>query len=110
LFLAALAAKDYEEALAYVRDGDTGIWSPERLREAMQEYWEEFDRIRVDRPGRDPKLTVLKPEGGGRWRVRQTVPDPEGDGLFFIEGYVDRSAIDAAKDEPIVALNRIATV
>ncbi|MBL8684467.1 MAG: DUF3516 domain-containing protein [Myxococcales bacterium] len=109
LFLAALAAKEYSEALAYVRDGDVQ-WTAEALERAMREYWEEFDRIRTDRPGRDPKLTVLAPDGQGRWRVRQTIPDPEGDGLFFVEGYVERSAIDAAKDVAIVVLERIATV
>jgi superfamily II RNA helicase len=110
LFLAALAAKEYGEALAYVRDSHAAAWTPERLEDAMRDYWEEFDRIRTDRPGRDPKLTVLSPDGAGRWRVRQTIPDPEGDALFFIEGFVERSAIDAAKDEAIVALERIATV
>ncbi|MFO0558988.1 MAG: DUF3516 domain-containing protein [Polyangiales bacterium] len=109
LFLGALALKQYEEALTYVRAGEDGAWTVEELANVMQDYWDEYDRIRTDRPGRDPKLTVLSPDGVGRWRVRQVVPDPMGDQLFFIEGSVERSAMSAAKDEPIVALNRIAS-
>jgi hypothetical protein len=109
LFLGALALKQYEEALTYVRAGEHGAWTPEELERAMQDYWDEYDRIRTDRPGRDPKLTVLLPDGGERWRVRQIIPDPMGDQLFFIEGSVERSAMYAAKDEPIVALHRIAS-
>jgi superfamily II RNA helicase len=110
LFLRALAGREYEQAIGYVRDGDELAWSAETLEQAMRGYWEDYDAIRTDLPGRDPRLTVLTPDGEGRWRVRQVIPDPLGDGMYFVEGTVDRAAIHQAKGDPVVALSRIAIV
>ncbi|MDP3277357.1 MAG: DUF3516 domain-containing protein [Deltaproteobacteria bacterium] len=108
-FVTALANKNYDDALMYVRTPEgEAAWTVEELEIAMREYWQDYPVLRFDRAAREPRMTALLPEGNNRWTVRQTLLDPEGDALFAVVGTVDRAWAED-KAQPLVALVRIAT-
>jgi len=103
----ALARKAYEEAVACVRPAEEQPWTPERFEAELAPYYEEYDRIVFDHSARLSHHTHLEPDGPHRWRVAQTLVDPEADGTWSLRGVVDLSE-DTAPAGPLVELIAVA--
>ncbi len=75
-------------------DVDAG-WDADAWREAMDEYWEEHDKVLADADARGPALLLVDTESeSGVWRVRQILHDPEGFHDWAISADVDLAASD----------------
>ncbi|MDP1920021.1 MAG: DUF3516 domain-containing protein [Myxococcales bacterium] len=89
-----LAKKDYDELVELQTE-----WTVDRLEQAMAPYWAERQTIDTTPRARQPKWTVLEPDGPRRWTVKQSLLDLEGEPDWFIEGLVDltdRPDVDGA--------------
>jgi hypothetical protein len=74
--------------------------------EALAEYWAEHGEIRTDNAAR-AQLLVHISEERDRWRVRQTLLDPEETGEWFLDAEVDLER-SRSEEQPVLALVRIA--
>ncbi len=104
----SLSRKDYGDALRFVRTTSEHQWTAEALEAQMSEYWADYSVLRFDRAAREPRMTVLTQDGSDQWTVRHTLADPEGDGIWCIEGRVRREWA-TEKDSCCVELLRITT-
>jgi hypothetical protein len=102
----ALAARDWDEAAAAVRQDPDDPWPPERFAAALAPYFEEHGEMPFGPEARRHRLTTIRPAGPRRWRVTQALPDPEGDGLWHVAGTVELPA-DADLGQPLIAIERI---
>ncbi len=59
------------------RDLEGELWSPERLAEGMAPYWEEYDAMLTDGDARSMARLHIDDGEEGRWKVRQTLSDPD---------------------------------
>jgi hypothetical protein len=84
--LAALRRSDLLDEL----DPGFGAW-----REALEEYFDEYDQLGTGPDARGPALLVID-EQPGRWTVRQIFDDPAGDHDWGIAAEVDLAASDEA--------------
>lgn len=110
-FVHALARKDWEEALASIRDqGDAEgeDWSEERIEEALAPYYEEHEELIFGPRARQADKTRIAELEDHRWSVRQTLVDPEDEGFWFIDGEVDLRE-DRSPEGPLVRVLRIGT-
>ncbi|HET8981266.1 MAG TPA: DUF3516 domain-containing protein, partial [Pedococcus sp.] len=82
-------------------DAEAG-WDAERWREAIDDYFAEYDSIGTGGDARGPALLQVTREPG-RWLVRQVIDDPEGDHDWAITAEVDLAASDEA-GEAVVAV------
>ncbi|MDF2146437.1 RNA helicase [Knoellia sp. p5-6-4] len=80
-------------------DADSG-WDAERWREAIEDYFEEYDSIGTGPDARGPALLQVTREPG-RWLVRQVIDDPEGDHDWAITAVVDLAASDEAGEAAV---------
>ncbi|MBL3687602.1 DUF3516 domain-containing protein [Leucobacter zeae] len=84
-----------------------------RWREALDEYFAEYDEIGTGADARSARLLEVDrgPEAtsAGVWRFRQVLLDPEGDRDWAIEGFVDLSESEAL-GEPAVRVQRVGPV
>ena len=107
--LQALAAKQYEEALALLRPSSQGggeDWTAESLAAALAPYWAEHASIDVTPRARRPSQTLIKPaEPGGTFTARQRLLDPAEDEDWMIDCFVD--ARTAPGDGPLIELRGI---
>jgi superfamily II RNA helicase len=105
--LAALAQKQYAEALALVRpSSDREPWTAETLAAELAPYWAEHASIDVTPRARRPHQTMLQPANEpGTFTARQRIVDPEGDEDWMIDGFVDARGL--ASDGPLVELRAI---
>lgn len=107
----ALARKDWEEALASIRERpDAGgeDWSEERLELALAGYYAEYPVLVFDPRARQTDKTTIEQQAQHLWAVRQTLVDPEEDGFWFIEAEVDLRD-DQSPEGPVVRVLRIGT-
>jgi len=104
----ALSERDFESAVDFVRADADDPWTAERFAAALEPYFAEYERIRFDAEARRSHRTTLQPLSARRWRVAQTLLDPEGDGLWAIEGEVDLTR-ERDPQEPLLRLRRIGT-
>ncbi|MFC7493952.1 MULTISPECIES: DEAD/DEAH box helicase [unclassified Nocardioides] len=76
--------------------------------EAIEDYYAEHDRVRLDADARGPALLAVT-ESGRRWEVRQTIHDPEGHHDWVIEAVADLDASDEAGELALsaVAMRRL---
>jgi superfamily II RNA helicase len=108
----ALARKDWEEALASIRAGVTGVdeggeeWTEERLEQAMAGYYEDYETLVFDPRARQTDKTRIDERDKHLWSVRQTLLDPEEEGFWYIEGEVDLRE-DQSPEGPLVRVLRI---
>lgn len=58
------------------RDADGELWSPERLRERLTGYWEEYDAMLTDGDARSLRRLHFDEESA-HWQLRQTLSDPD---------------------------------
>jgi hypothetical protein len=102
----ALAAGDYAEAAACVRQDPEDPWTPERFAEALAPFFEEYERVDFDPRARAAHLTLIKQRGPQRWDVHQVLVDDQGDNLWNLEGEID---LEDAPSGALVRLRRIGT-
>ena len=103
----ALSVRDWEEAAGFVRQDPDDPWNPQRFETALAPFFEEYDRLIFDHSARLSELTRVSREAPHQWRVSQVLRDPEGDGLWGIEGIVDLRD-DTDPTGPIVQVLSIA--
>ncbi len=73
-------------------DGEHG-WTADRWREAIEEYFDEYDRLGIGASARGPQLLQIE-QGTTVWTVRQVFEDPEGDHDWGIDATVDLEESD----------------
>jgi hypothetical protein len=102
---AALESMSSPEVAGSLEEEDR--WTPERLKEVVDGYFEEHERILLDPEARNKRHTYVIPDRErGLWRVQQMLIDPEGKNDWVAEFHVDlaRSREDA---EPFITLSRV---
>lgn len=118
----ALAARDFEEAAASIKEGEDaeGRWTPERFEAALRPLSDEGGRVVFDHRARLSDKTTISREGRHEFVVRQALvvsganeafsdgvsADEEDDAAWMIEGRIDLRA-DTAPKGPMIALTRI---
>ena len=112
-FLRSAANADYEQALASLSscEGAGGeIWTAERLRQAVEAYYVEHERICLDPNARNQRHTYVIPaEDRSHWRVQQVLVDPDEHNDWIAEFHVDLAQSRALKG-PAIRLWRIGTI
>ncbi len=94
------ARRDHETLGAFDDDWNAQDWA-----EALGDYFDEYDEIGTGADARGPHLLAVTEESG-RWLVRQTFHDPEGDRDWGISAEIDL----AASDEEGAAVVRVTDV
>jgi superfamily II RNA helicase len=95
------------EVMDAPEDADGRSWTEERLRAARDAYLAEHATARLDPEARNLRHTrVESSPDGARWRVQQTLVDPEGFNDWILEIEADLAASRSA-GEPILRLLRI---
>ena len=109
-FLRGVVMGDAEQAfsaLTSLEDPAGAAWTEERLRQALDEYHAEHDRIRLDPEARNLRHThVSAGEEQGLWIVQQVLVDPDEHNDWVLEVEVDLKQSRAA-GEPAVRLRRL---
>jgi hypothetical protein len=112
-FLRALVNAEYEAALENldsIKDGDGSEWTSPKLEAAMENYYAEHDRIRLDPEARNTRNTYVIPAEDKRsWTVQQMLIDPEEANDWMAEFLVDLAA-SREKALPVIALKAIRRV
>ncbi|HEX2163679.1 MAG TPA: DUF3516 domain-containing protein, partial [Thermoanaerobaculia bacterium] len=104
----ALAARDWEEAAAAVRQDAGDPWPPERFAAALAPYFDEYGELPFGPEARRHRLTTIRPAGPRRWQVAQALLDPADDGLWHVGGTVELPS-EADLGRPLIAVERIGT-
>jgi hypothetical protein len=112
-WIRCLALDQYDEAVSLLDPGagegagtETGAsgWTAASLRAALDPYFEEHERIRLDPEARNVRHTHVKPSEDRRtWRVMQVLVDPEEHNDWQAEFEVDLAASRAA-GAPVIRL------
>ena len=100
-----LAALERVDDLGALDDRPAGRdgWTADRWRDALDDYFDEYDEIGTGPDARGPALHLVDehpapdslPQGVGRaWRVRQVLDDPDGDRDWAVTALVDLDASD----------------
>lgn len=109
-FLRGLINADFEQAMSHLSspaDPQGQSWTNERLKTALDAYYDEHERICLDPEARNSRHTYVVPsEDKKLWRVQQMLVDPEGHNDWMAEFEVDLQASRAA-NEPRVSLIRL---
>jgi superfamily II RNA helicase len=110
-FLRPLAAENVAAALSTLAPSSASLaWTIETLTAALDPYYAEHERIRLDNEARNGRHTYVEPvESGKTWRVFQVLVDPEELNDWQIEFAVD---VPLAREEgkPSLMLVAIAPV
>ena len=109
-FMRSIARRDYGEAARVVTThAEPAIMGAEvreaaRIEADLAAYFAEHAAIRVDPEARSPKHLSVE-ESDDKWRVRQTVLDPEEDNDWFVEMTVD---LERSREmaRPVLTLER----
>jgi hypothetical protein len=110
--LGALARRDWDEALAAVRNNpasDAPEWTADKIAAELAPYFQEHAKIDVTPAARNPHNTILVPAGARLWEAQQRLVDPEGDEDFAIHVRVDLTAPLPTGQEsaPLIELMRV---
>jgi Domain of unknown function (DUF3516) len=109
-FLRGLVNGDYENALTHLaspEDPEGQPWTPERLRQAFDDYLVEHRYLCLDPNARNMRHTYAIPsEDKQHWRVQQMLVDPDEHNDWVAEFGVDLAQSRAA-GEPALRLRRI---
>jgi superfamily II RNA helicase len=89
-------------------DGDGEPWTAERIAAAMAPYRAAHAAISTTPDARRPDRTRIEELAPGRFRVQQTLVDPEGDDDWALDGIVDLT-VDRPDGAPRFALVGIGT-
>jgi hypothetical protein len=112
-FLRGLVNADFAQALTYLSspdDPDGRPWTAERLKQLLEAYAEDHQRICLDPNARNLRHTyVLPAEDKRSWRVQQMLVDPEEHNDWVAEFEVDliRSRQESA---PLLQLRRLGSL
>jgi hypothetical protein len=85
----ALSIGEFDEAASLVLQDDDDPWTAERFSSELAAFFEEYERIVFSPDARAAHRTTLRSSGPRTWEVFQTLVDPQGDGLWAIEGVID---------------------
>ena len=107
-FVKELSRDNNQAALEQMTD--SGEWTPTRLTETMNGYWEEHGRIRLDPEARNARHCYINEvPDQRRWRVEQVLVDSEGlndwSGVFDVD--LEKSD---ARGEPALTLGTLGPV
>jgi superfamily II RNA helicase len=112
-FLRGLVNQDYEPAIANLsspQDLDGQPWTPERLKQALDAYHAEHERICLDPNARNIRHTYVVPAEDNRaWRVQQMLVDPQEHNDWVAEFEVDLGQSREA-GEPVLRLVRLGSL
>ena len=103
--VAAVAARDWEEAAACIKDPD-GAWTPERFAAETAAFFEEHGRVDTTPRARLAEHTRLVPDGPRRWLATQrllapdTANDLSGEAQGGREAQLRRAAGEGEADVP----------
>ena len=102
----AISRRDYEDLSALLRSLSSGsAWTAELLATELAPFFAEYEHLRTDPQARNPKhLLVTKDDM--RWRLTQSLVDPEEDLGWALEFQVDLVACREA-GVPVLGLERI---
>ena len=94
------------QRLAEFANTDTTDWPIPKLEDALTDYFEEYDRIRMDADARNLKWFQINDASHDKWTVRQTLLDPDENGEWALFFEVD---IPMSKKEsrPVIKLLQI---
>ena len=134
IFLRGLVIRDFEAALVSLRQGETEKrrdgeigaiadspipavavsatedWTPERLRQALEDYEAEHKYLCLDPNARNVRHTYVVPSEDRKiWRVQQMLIDPEEHNDWVAEFEVDLVESRQA-GEPVLKLQRIGSL
>jgi superfamily II RNA helicase len=88
-------------------DGDGAAWTPERLKQAREQYCTGHEGLRLDPEARNLRHTYVEPSDDGKsWRVQQMLIDPGMHNDWVAEFEVDLAASREA-GEPVMRLRRM---
>jgi superfamily II RNA helicase len=107
--LGALSRRDFEQAQAALRDGESAAWTGERLAAEVAPYFAEHKEIVVTPLARSPRNTTLVSLAPHIWEAQQKIVDPAGDEDFAIHVRIDVTEPLAPGQEnaPLIELVRI---
>jgi hypothetical protein len=109
-FLRGLVVGDFETAIAGLAapaDAEGKPWTPERLKQTLETYHAEHERICLDPEARNLRHTYVIPsDDKTHWRVQQMLVDPEGHNDWVAEFEVDL-AESRRTGEPPLKLRRL---
>jgi superfamily II RNA helicase len=114
-FIRALATRQYAVALTLVPhppDAENQPWTEDRLRQILDAYCLEHQRICFDPEARNARHTFVQPAPpptATTWKVDQILVDPQGHNDWMISVEVDLKASREA-EEPVLKLLRIGPV
>ncbi len=104
--LRALADEDWDEAAGQLRAAPDDPWDGARLKDALDGFLRESERVRFDPDARAAHRTVFEETEPRRWRVQQALVDAEGQAFWSIDGEVDlRGEFDP--EAPLFALRSV---
>jgi hypothetical protein len=91
-------------------DAEGKLWTPDRLREAVEAYKAEHGHICLDPNARNARHTYVAPsEDRKSWRVQQMLVDPEEANDWVAEFDVDLVA-SRAQNQPVLRLRRLGSL
>jgi superfamily II RNA helicase len=112
-FLRGLVNDDFEQALTHLsspQNGDGQGWTAARLKEAVDAYYVEHERICLDPNARNLRHTYVVPAEDRRsWRVQQMLVDPAEHNDWVAEFEVDLVASRQA-GEPHLIFRRLGSL
>lgn len=107
-FLRGLVIEDYETALANVTSA--GDWTPDKLKQTLETYYADHERICLDPNARNARHThVLPSEDKKTWRAQQILVDPEDHNDWMAEFEVDLEE-SKKSGEPVLKLRGLGPV
>jgi superfamily II RNA helicase len=86
-----LSVGQFERAASCCLQDPDDRWDGERFEQALAPFFAEYERLLFTPVARQSHKTTLRSTGPRTWQVFQSLVDPEGDGLWAIEGVVDLS-------------------
>ena len=112
-FLRGLVNADWEQAISHLstpQDPEAQPWTLERLKQAIEGYYAEHERICLDPNARNLRHThVLPSEGKRTWRVQQMLVDTDEHNDWVAEFEVDLPQ-SRQTGEPFVRLRRLGSL
>jgi len=103
-FIKNLSLQEYEDASLCLKSRNATFFTPERLKQEMATYFEDYAYILVSQEARTSEYTQIE-EQEHHWIVRQTLLDPEknADWQLVFKAYFESNT----NDEPVIELFEI---